>query len=430
MNLEDDISTCLILFFDYVEENPTSVILPDFEQTMINNIEELIHYDKEEEYIEDVIDVSLEIFYETIYPSRSFPGTFCQIQSNKEKDFITYKLNKINNIEQPQQKTNEWYTTRQCLLTASNAYKMFDSQCQQNSLIYEKCKPKNIEDMNPKNINIDSSLHWGNKYEPISVLVYEELYKTKIGEYGFLPHTTYCFVGASPDGINIDPLSDRYGRMLEIKNIVNREINGIPKKEYWVQMQLQMEVCDLDECDFLETKFTEYSDSTTFQNDTSSEICLYLNGNTYLNNCISKDGKTKGIIIYFHTKEGKPYYLYKPLNIISPYEIDDWENEMLDIYENKPYNYIYMKTIYWKLDILSCVLVLRNRDWFKNNIPQLEKVWNTILTERITGYEHRAPNKKQKTDSTKQHVNSTTSQGCLLKFNKIIKVDTEPINNL
>ena len=62
MNLEDDISTCLILFYDYVEENPTSVILPDFEQTMTNEIGELIHNDKEEEYIEDVIDISLEIF--------------------------------------------------------------------------------------------------------------------------------------------------------------------------------------------------------------------------------------------------------------------------------------------------------------------------------------------------------------------------------
>ena len=35
------------------------------------------------------------------------------------------------------------------------------------------------------------------------------------------------------------------------------KLDGIPKKEYWIQMQLQMEVCDLDECDFLETRFIE-----------------------------------------------------------------------------------------------------------------------------------------------------------------------------
>ena len=37
----------------------------------------------------------------------------------------------------------------------------------------------------------------------------------------------YSFIGASPDGINTDPNNSRYGRMLEIKNIVNREINYI-----------------------------------------------------------------------------------------------------------------------------------------------------------------------------------------------------------
>ena len=46
--------------------------------------------------------------------------------------------------------------------------------------------------------------------------------------------------------------------MLEVKNIYNREIRGIPKEEYWIQMQIQMETCDLDICDFLETRFLEY----------------------------------------------------------------------------------------------------------------------------------------------------------------------------
>jgi hypothetical protein len=82
-----------------------------------------------------------------------------------------------------------------------------------------------------------------------------------------------------------------------------------------------------------------------------------------------------------------------------------------------------MKFIYWKLDKLSCVLVLRNKDWFKNNIEQLAKVWKTIETERVTGFEHRAPVKKQKKDSIIPFFEKE-SQGCLLKFNKIIKVDS------
>jgi hypothetical protein len=48
--------------------------------------------------------------------------------------------------------------------------------------------------------------------------------------------------------------------MLEIKNIVNRDITGEPLHHYWIQMQVQMEVCDLDVCDFLETRFKECVD--------------------------------------------------------------------------------------------------------------------------------------------------------------------------
>jgi hypothetical protein len=216
-----------------------------------------------------------------------------------------------------------------------------------------------------------------------------------VEDFGCIQHPTYKFIGASPDGIIVNKNCDRYGRMLEIKNVVSRDINGIPKKEYWVQMQLQMEVCDLDECDFLETKFTEYTDYNAYKNDTTD--------------------KMKGIIIYFHTKDGKPFYVYKPLEET---DITKWEDDTLSLYQSDKYNYTYMKFIYWKLDVFSCVLVLRNKDWFKNNIPQLEKVWKIIEQERVSGYEHRAPVKKAKKEEGNKPFTSTGTQGCLLKWIK------------
>ena len=265
-------------------------------------------------------------------------------------------------------------------------------------------------------VNVNTTLHWGQKYEPLSVIIYEHLYNTEIEDFGCIQHETYSFLGASPDGINVDKKSTRYGRMLEIKNIVNREINGIPKKEYWVQMQLQMEVCNLDECDFLETKFTEYTDNTTYLLDTSNELYEDEDGFEFQNTCVSKDNQMKGIIIYFHTKEGKPFYLYKPLDIIHPKEIEEWQEKSIDKYQNSEYKYIFIKIIYWKLNILSCVLVCRNQQWFKDNIPLLQDIWTTIEKERISGYEHRAPNRKQKKTLIENTTN--TSSGCLLQFNK------------
>ena len=266
-------------------------------------------------------------------------------------------------------------------------------------------------------VNTNTTLHWGQKYEPLSVKIYEHTYNTKIEDFGCIQHETYMFLGASPDGINADTESKRYGRMLEIKNIVNREINGIPKKEYWIQMQLQMEVCDLDECDFLETKFTEYPDYSSYVSDTVDELYEDEAGIEFQNMSLSKDNKNKGLIIYFHTKEGKPFYLYNPLDIIHPVDITEWLENTVDYYQYNPeFKYTYMKTIYWKLEHVSCVLVCRNRQWFKDNISSLEELWTTIEKERVSGYDHRAPNRKQK----KETIDLTTkpSGGCLLQFNK------------
>ena len=44
----------------------------------------------------------------------------------------------------------------------------------------------------------------------------------------------------------------------------------------------------------------------------------------------------------------------------------------------------------------SCILVPRNRKWFNHVFPKLQHLWNTVLQERETGYEHRRPKKKNK----------------------------------
>ena len=105
-------------------------------------------------------------------------------------------------------------------------------------------------------------------------MLYEYIHNTRIGEFGCIKSEKYKYIAASPDGINIKKDSPYYGRMLEIKNPVSRNINGIPKKEYWAQMQFQLYVCDLKECDFFETKFVEYESEIEFKND----------GDTFLKN--------------------------------------------------------------------------------------------------------------------------------------------------
>jgi putative phage-type endonuclease len=417
-NEEDDylnfIETALIMMEQYIDENHTIITDPDFNEIFIEDVTELFYiqfenfvYQNEstEDDIDDLLQEAFSIFFTTIYQDRSsVDNEMYTIESNEfTKNIIENKLNYLRTLPQPVQRTPEWYQFRHNLITASNAYKAFESQSTINQLIYEKCQPIKVNDDKSQMVNVNSTFHWGQKYEPLSVQIYEFLNNTTIEDFGCIQHNKYNFLGASPDGINIDPKSEKYGRMLEIKNIVNREITGIPKKEYWVQTQLQMEVCDLDECDFLETKFVEYPDSASFFNDGQEK---------------TEKNEYKGIIMYFNTKDAKPFYLYKPLSLTNNEDILKWEEDMLDKYQSSEHNMMWIKNHYWKLEKLSCVLILRNKKWFQDNIGQIENVWNIILKERDTGYQHRAPNKRVKKDTI--NVNTDfEGKGCLINIIKL-----------
>jgi putative phage-type endonuclease len=407
----DIIDTCVQLMSDYIDENPTTISEPDFHELMLESIKEVMfmNYDnffqtnaEIEDELDDLIDIASDMFYLHIMPKRSYNDTFETRMSEKEKQQVVERLEALAKVPQAEQRTKEWYETRHGLITASNAYKAFEPDSAKNQLIYEKCQPLKYDEMedpeNPKfeKVNTETPMHWGQKYEPVSVMYYENLFSTQVSEYGCIQHEKYKFLGASPDGIINDPDMPRFGRMLEIKNIVNRDIDGIPKKEYWIQMQLQMENCNLNECDFLECRFIEYSGYTDFVND-----------GTFLKS--AKD-ELKGVIMQFSTPEGKPKYVYKPLSMDSD-EGELWEEEQRKKYKNLGMSWI--KNSYWRLDEVSCVLVLRNRKWFQDNIQTLAEVWDTILKERQTGCDHRAPNKRVKKESL---VEETV---CLLNFDKL-----------
>ena len=407
---EDIINTTMLLMLDYIDENPCAISEPDFHETMIENIKELLfmHFDnffgtnsELEDELDDIIDIAVELFYLHFIPKRSYNDTFDKKMNAQECERVKARLIELAEIPQSTQRSKEWYETRHRLITASNAYKAFENESARNQLIYEKCQPLLIEDLATKSesVNTTTAMHWGQKYEPVSIMYYEDKFKTKISEYGCIQHNTYKFLGASPDGIVSEPTLPRFGRMIEIKNIVNRDIDGIPKKEYWIQMQLQMETCDLNECDFLETRFIEYDSYTDFKED-----------GTFLT---SMKKENKGIIMYFSSAEGKPKYVYKPLNMDEEYYESTWEKEQMEKCKNQGLTWI--KNIYWRLEEASCILVLRNRKWFQDNIEQLESVWNTILKERESGFSHRAPVKRAK----KETQDAEMEEVCLIKFDKL-----------
>ena len=283
-------------------------------------------------------------------------------------------LSQLKAAYQPPQRTTEWYQFRHNLLTASDIGKVMGTDSALNSIIHEKCAPLRHHDPLNEYVNIHSPMHWGQKYEPVTVLVYENMYHTKIHDYGCIQHREHSCIGASPDGINEG--NERHGRMLEIKNIVNREITGIPLWKYWIQMQIQMEVCDLDDCDFVETRFKEYPHVSAVweENDTRYQ---------------------KGVILHFEKKipgGSAPHYQYMPLEIpLAHSSVVEWISQQQTRLSD---THVLRNTLGWYLDEISCIWVPRNRAWFQAVCPKILETWATIERERLSGYQHREPKKR------------------------------------
>ena len=368
------------LINEYISSNILEYKSPYFHQDLIYSVEELMTLQLCETCFRDypeeldlIISKASKHCFENNYPRRSYGDS--SVRFNLSKNEISEKIQYLNNIPQADQRSNEWFLQRHKTLTASSIWKVFGTNSVRNQLIYSKCSPIDMKKYN--RFNLESSLHWGQKYEDVSIAWYEREYKTNVSEFGCIPHRRLNYLAASPDGINTDPESQRYGRMVEVKNIVNRDITGIPKLEYWIQMQLQLEVCELRECDFLETRFKEYSNYEEFVLD-----------GTFTR---TKDNKQKGIMMLFLDSNRKPFYTYAPLDI-SKSELEIWTDNEMKKHENKNW----LKNIYWRLDEVSVVLVLRNKKWFNEAIPYFEEMWDIIKKERISGYQHRAPNKRKK----------------------------------
>ena len=389
-----------IMYYDLYEE----IYIAHYDLLVAQYIEnnllsKLFNINENEAYALLCLTIKLcqNIVFKFYIPRRSYKKTYvtnCNMNKNSRNfNKIKTQLNYLNNIPQPEQRSDEWYIFRNSALTASNIYKIFISDYTQSQLIIEKSEPVDLNKY--KNTNLNSPMHWGQKFEPVSVLYYEFINNTTVSEFGCVKHNKYSYIAASPDGIVCDENSPLYGRMLEIKNVVSREIDGIPMPAYWIQMQLQMEVCNLNECDFLETKFTEYLSQEDYLDDISD--------------------KHRGFIMQFCDTNGEVHYEYPPfaMNKIDNAEYNTWTQGQILKNNNKTY----VRNIYWKLEVISCVLVLRNKLWFKNVQPYIEIFWKNLIDEKESGIYAERISKKQKMKYEEAKEKSDfPKSGCLIKI--------------
>lgn len=150
------------------------------------------------------------------------------------------------------QRTPEWYAARNDMISASDFAQALGCAKFGNQREFFQKKAGLPEEQTPFDGSVPP-LKWGVMYEPVAQALYSAVNAgVKVHEFGLLCHPTLDFIGASPDGIT------ETGVMVEIKCPYRRKIvPGEVPTQYYYQIQGQLAVCGLDQCDFWEVELEE-----------------------------------------------------------------------------------------------------------------------------------------------------------------------------
>lgn len=306
----------------------------------------------------------------------------------KERKNILEKMEKLKSLKLPEQRSEEWYKIREGVLTASSLADAIGEGhfCTREELLLQKCG-------GPRGEVPFEIVEWGVMYEPVATTFYEKLNNLTVLEFGLVPHPEFKIFGASPDGIcDVDSPSDYIGRMLEIKCPPKRNFTNEVPRHYWMQMQGQLESCDLEECDFLQVKFIEYFNETDYIED------------IYLENDIIKEGYSnnnlpKGLLIAFirNNLEENPTIKYEYGEFYKSYEdLKKWSETIINKYKEDGYQYDLIKFHWWKIERYECTLVGRDREWWLSVQPKILDFWEDVLHYRKIGIQEILDKKEER----------------------------------
>jgi putative phage-type endonuclease len=310
------------------------------------------------EYKKNIIDPLLHVYSKSDFHPNVIDQIICSIlpcfNKNNRFDLKVTRSKRKNNIEEltrllnipknSAQKSMEWKLKRHDHINASEANNILGGS--RRSMLITKAKP--LDEL----INTGgAATEHGTIFEPISNEIHRLKIKKKIYEFESIEHPVYKFIAASPDGITED------GELVEYKNPKTREIVGVPKSDYWVQMQFQMEVTNLSRCHFVECSYNHY-------------LCIEDYG--YSND------EFKGVYIEYFDLEQKKHVIYSPLNIDVVEGIEWYRNERDKIIKNVSPD-IHVDWSWWGLKKYSCFVVYRDKEWFQQTLPIFQEFWDEVL---------------------------------------------------
>lgn len=278
--------------------------------------------------------------------------------SKRVKDIYKYRqiLKELRKLPFVKQRSIEWLEMRKNRLTASDLYDAIKGG--NGSLTLAKKKAKVIID----NINYNSipALKWGTMFEPMATRCYSQANgNIKIYDFGLICDPNCEHFGASPDGIN------ELGIMIEIKCPISRKIidGEIPIK-YQKQIQGQLAVCDLEECDYIECQFKTFEDAEEYI--------------SYIHNIEEDCIINHGVIAEYINSDRQYYYLYSnpfKTTLEAIQDIEEQKSNML--------NDDFIKYTYWHLVQINIQKVFFDKEEWDKTVPLIEAFWNKVEECRL-----------------------------------------------
>tara|TARA_B110000967_G_scaffold209546_1_gene266188 strand:- start:2001 stop:3416 length:1416 start_codon:yes stop_codon:yes gene_type:complete len=295
---------------------------------------------------------------------------------DNRKDILE-KLSILKKLVLPEQRTNEWYAIRETILTASSLADAIGEGhfSTKDQLLIQKCG-------GPRGEVPFKIVEWGVMYEPVATKFYELMNNLTVLEFGLVPHPTFKIFGASPDGICDEDSPENYiGRMLEIKCPPKRQFTKEVPRHYWMQMQGQLESCNLEECDFLQVKFIEYFNEQDYNDDFILEEGILKEGYSSLN-------LPKGLLVAFvkDNPGNDPTIKYEYCDFYQSHsDLTEFAKVKIAEYKSSDFKYDRIIQHWWKIERYECVLVGRDRKWWLETQPKIIDFWEDVLHYRKVG---------------------------------------------
>ena len=352
MDEVDMFSSCVEWLDDWVTSDPPEQLYDawDFEQWMESEMIEgmqvfLKHAFHKIETKTDAIEVL-----------RSLLAEYFKMRSRVAVELLEpapASVTRILALPQTPQKTVEWKQEAYNLLTGHEfAEVVYGSVLARQRVIAKKCIPPGPLTQEQSCVRTPEGgkitpFQWGWRFEPVVRQIFEATgAEGSIDDsLGRIRHPTLPRLAASPDGlITAGP---KVGRLVEIKSPITRKLTYVVPQDYWCQMQLQAEVCDVEAVEYIEIRFGLGDPPTSYAN------------------------KYVGVVSVVGTLEDPSTYTY----VYSP---------LLNAHSEYAPPSTALEVCKWYILDQHTETVLRNRVWWKSvGQPAYETFWKDVELERL-----------------------------------------------